>query len=369
MSTRTLGNYDGQRTSYSAETLQNYNITPGSYFIHSGFQFTWPNVPAGQPNNVETMGQSIACNGISASALGIIGSAEQGASFGPLVIQYTDGTNQSNNLSFTDWTNSNPPAGTQDIVSSGVRYECPGGTCTNSTVVVCLFLVTFTLDSSRSLQAITLPNNTHLHIFALGTPCNTLSTTPTPTTTATTTPTCLTMVSYPPPVADAVAAAGTYGTNVVINGDAETGPCASAYGASSTPTSWTPAGTITQAAYTNSTANSDQTFTTPGPSSAIDNNMVTYNLSAWLGGILAQDDSAAVSFTFLDKCYGLLGTSGTIGPVKAVDRSSLTELLYRSTSGSVLPNTRYVNIQVVITRFSGSTSNGDVDDISLVFFS
>ncbi|CAF4461507.1 unnamed protein product, partial [Didymodactylos carnosus] len=100
-------------------------------------------------------------------------------------------------------------------------------------------------------------------------------------------------------------------------------------------------------------------------SSAIDNNMMTYNLSAWLGGITSQDDSASVSFTFLDTCYGLLGTSGTIGPVKALDRSSQTELLYRSTSGSVLPNTRYVNIQVVITRFSGSTSNGDVDDISL----
>ncbi|CAF1052287.1 unnamed protein product [Didymodactylos carnosus] len=169
--TQSLGNYDGEFASYPAEALQNYNLFPSSFFVHSGFQFTWPNILTGQKNNVETTGQTIACNGANASALGMIGSAEQGASSGPLSIQYTDGTTQNATLAFPDSTDANPPAGT-DTVAQGGRYKC-NPSCVNETVIVSLYLISFPLDSSRLLQSITLSSNTHLHIFALGTPCNT----------------------------------------------------------------------------------------------------------------------------------------------------------------------------------------------------
>ncbi|CAF1160134.1 unnamed protein product, partial [Didymodactylos carnosus] len=213
------------------------------------------------------------------------------------------------------------------------------------------------------------------------------------TTTATACPTVYSSL-YPVPTASVVASSGGidwgfYGTNVLINGDAEIGLCASNSSVQA-PTSWKPDGLITQILYNNS--DGDQTLTSPGPSDrgrcyfygqrssstsmsqtidllsyslAINNYTVTYNLSAWLGGYTNQNDSTIISLKFLDMCCSLLGTSTSIGPVTAVDRSYVTSLKYCSTTGVVLPNTRYINVRVVMTRYVGGYNDGDADNISL----
>ncbi|CAF0857521.1 unnamed protein product [Didymodactylos carnosus] len=165
---------------------------------------------------------------------------------------------------------------------------------------------------------------------------------------------------------------GTYGVNLIINGDGETGPCETG-GGTTHPSFWTYNGTITQVQYGNLQW-ADQNWTSPGPSNrgncyffggqtwnntwmtqtinltaystAIDNQNVHYNLSAWLGGWSTDDDSAEVSFEFLDQCYQVLGASAKIGPVTAADRSDITQLLFRQATGTVWIGTREIQLQL-----------------------
>ncbi|CAF1172765.1 unnamed protein product, partial [Didymodactylos carnosus] len=192
-------------------------------------------------------------------------------------------------------------------------------------------------------------------------------------------------------LASSPAATGAFGTNIVVNGDGETGVCETSSGSIS-PLGWTTNGPITQVSYFNSVYG-DLSFSDPGPSdrgccyffgqisantsmsqtinltaysTAIDAHNVSYNLSAWLGGYMTDDDSASVIVRFFSQSMLLLGSSAMIGPVLAAARASLSKLLYRSTTGMVMVNVRYLQIQVVITRFVPNSNDGDVDDISVV---
>ncbi|CAF1399927.1 unnamed protein product, partial [Didymodactylos carnosus] len=182
-----------------------------------------------------------------------------------------------------------------------------------------------------------------------------------------------------------------YDTNVVVNGNGETGACETGSGSISPP-GWTTSGPITQVSYNNPTYG-DLSLTDPGPSdrgccyffgqisantsmlqtinltaysTAIDAHNVSYNLSAWLGGYGTQDDSAAVIVLFFSQSMLLLGSSTKIGPVYAAARGSISKLLYQSTKGMVMVNVRYLQVQVIITRSVPNSNDGDVDDVSVV---
>jgi hypothetical protein len=99
---------------------------------------------------------------------------------------------------------------------------------------------------------------------------------------------------------------------------------------------------------------------------AIDDGDVSYTLHGWLGGWEGQDDHAIVTVGFQDATGGALGTA-TLGPVLAADRSNDTELLERSTRSQVPKGTRTLQVTVVMTRTEGSTNDGYLDDLSLVF--
>ena len=49
--------FDGEGTTFSAEGLASTGVTPGSTVSAGGLSFTWPDVPAGQPDNTMTEGQ------------------------------------------------------------------------------------------------------------------------------------------------------------------------------------------------------------------------------------------------------------------------------------------------------------------------
>ncbi len=100
--------------------------------------------------------------------------------------------------------------------------------------------------------------------------------------------------------------------------------------------------------------------------SAIDAGNVPYTLSGWLGGWSSQDDNAKLSATFKDSSGATLAYA-TIGPVLAADRGSVTGLFFKSTSGMVPAGTRRIDVDLAMTRASGSANDGYADNLSLTF--
>lgn len=194
--------------------------------------------------------------------------------------------------------------------------------------------------------------------------------------------------SFVPPTPPAGA---LLGGNIIVNGNAEQGMCALNASTVITPiVGWTPTGNITPIRY--DADGGDLSATTPGPSDAgncyfwggstgamssmtqtddvsavaalIDSNIVSYDLSGWLGGYAEQNDNAVLSIQFLGMTGNVLGTA-TIGPVLAVDRNRTSELLFRSTTGKVPVGTRSIMVTLTMTRTDGSDNDGCADDLSL----
>ena len=55
-------NYDGDGFSYSEQALTAAGLAPGGTVTSNGLTYTWPNVAAGQPDNIVASGQTIALN-------------------------------------------------------------------------------------------------------------------------------------------------------------------------------------------------------------------------------------------------------------------------------------------------------------------
>ena len=102
--------------------------------------------------------------------------------------------------------------------------------------------------------------------------------------------------------------------------------------------------------------------------SYIDNGIVKFNLSAWLGGFDDQDDDARVSVIFLDQINQMMGNQTTIGAVLAVDRRYQTSLLFRQATGLVPVGARSFTVLVEMTRLEGQWNDGAVDNIAMYFY-
>lgn len=100
----------------------------------------------------------------------------------------------------------------------------------------------------------------------------------------------------------------------------------------------------------------------------IDNQKISYNLSAWLGGYYNQDDNAQVALIFIDRNNHQTGDSITLGPILAVDRGNITSLLFRQVNGLIPSGARSFIVVVTVTTVSPTTADGDVDNIALVFY-
>ena len=70
----TAADFDGTGTSYSEQALTSVGFGPGAVITHDRLTFTWPDVPAGQPDNVVAAGQTILLSG-SGTTLGFLGAA------------------------------------------------------------------------------------------------------------------------------------------------------------------------------------------------------------------------------------------------------------------------------------------------------
>jgi glucoamylase len=169
------GNFDSAGDSYSAQALAGGTpdpLSPGSTVTVDGVTLTWPNVPAGAPDNVVAAGQSFDLTG-TGSTLGILGAAAFGPATGTGTITYTDRTTQSFTLAFNDWGSSTAAAGTS-IVNTTDRWNTPTGS-NGSGGVKNIFFAPVTLRAGKTVASVTLPeigngvgSITAMHVFAVG---------------------------------------------------------------------------------------------------------------------------------------------------------------------------------------------------------
>jgi hypothetical protein len=169
-SATSAGNMDGQTDSYSAEGLASAGLSPGASVTVGGVSLTWPNVSAGQPDNIVAEGQTIDLSG-SGSHLVFLGSSDFGTGSGTGTVTYTDGTSQLFTLTLADWYNNAPQAGGTLVASTHWNTSTGPGTH-----IVGMYSASVPLDSSKTVQSVTLPavstgvtrGSVAMHIFALG---------------------------------------------------------------------------------------------------------------------------------------------------------------------------------------------------------
>ncbi|MCP3821749.1 phosphoesterase [Streptomyces sp. A3M-1-3] len=98
---------------------------------------------------------------------------------------------------------------------------------------------------------------------------------------------------------------------------------------------------------------------------AVDAGRVRYAVSAWLGGYAAQEDGVRLSVEFRD-AKGTPVALSVLGPVTAGERGSRTALVERKAQAAVPPGARTARLLLVFTLTGGGTSNdGYADAISL----
>jgi hypothetical protein len=184
-----------------------------------------------------------------------------------------------------------------------------------------------------------------------------------------------------------------FGSNLIVNGNAESGPgstdgstqpipnapgwavtgnflinhynIAGGFPLTSDPGSPTRANNYFCGGDNNASSTAAQSINVAAGTASIDAAGVAYNLSGWLGGFSNQDDNATLTVTFRNAGAAAIGTA-SIGPVKSTDRANATGMLFRSTSGFVPVGTRTIDVVLQMTRDSGSFNDGYADDLSLV---
>jgi hypothetical protein len=161
----TPGNFDLVGDSYSAQGLAAAGLSPGATVSHDGLSFTWPDVPAGTPDNTASANQVISASG-SGSKLGFLGAAAFGAQTGTVYITYTDGSIDREQLSFGDWYGVSPVPGTDTVATVPWNIQ-PGQT---NPAQVSVYYASIPLNPAKTVRLITLPSsaetNGNLHVFA-----------------------------------------------------------------------------------------------------------------------------------------------------------------------------------------------------------
>jgi alpha-L-fucosidase 2 len=162
--------FDGDGASFSAQALASVGVTPGASLTYDGITFTWPDVAAGQPDNVIGSGQTIDVTG-QGTDLGLLDSSTYGVSSGTGTVIYTDGSTQTFSLSVDDWYRA-APAGSNAVIV--VPYRNTPGNVQDPTVTN-VYEQSVPLQPGKTVAAVTLPDIssaaaegvTTLHVFAV----------------------------------------------------------------------------------------------------------------------------------------------------------------------------------------------------------
>ena len=162
----TAANFDGAGASYSEQALTSAGFGPGAVIVHGGLVFTWPDVPAGQPDNVVAAGQTILLSG-SGTTLGFLGAAGSGGQSGSGTIYYTDGTTGRFTLALASYLGSPGPGNETVAVLPYVN-----GAAGRSEHDAHVFYAGVPITPDKTVRAVTLPGQgsaaaSAMHIFAV----------------------------------------------------------------------------------------------------------------------------------------------------------------------------------------------------------
>ncbi|MFW6692329.1 phosphoesterase [Streptomyces sp. MAR4 CNX-425] len=97
---------------------------------------------------------------------------------------------------------------------------------------------------------------------------------------------------------------------------------------------------------------------------AVDAGRVRYTLTAWLGGYAGQQDGARLSVELRD-AHGTPLALSVLGPVTAEERGGRTALLARTDTAAVPPGARSARLLLAFTRAGGTSNDGYADAITL----
>lgn len=97
---------------------------------------------------------------------------------------------------------------------------------------------------------------------------------------------------------------------------------------------------------------------------AIDAGRVRYTLTAWLGGYADQQDGARLSVE-LRNTHGTPLALSVLGPVTAEERAGRTALLERTATAAVPPGSRTARLLLTLTRAGGTANDGYADAVTL----
>ncbi|MEU6852521.1 GH92 family glycosyl hydrolase [Actinacidiphila alni] len=176
--TNPAANFDGEGWSYSAAALAAAGATPGGTVSAAGFDFTWPQVAPGAPDNIVVGGGDqvldVSKTSAGATKLSLLGSASEGQTTGTVTLTYTDGTTQQADIGFSDWTlgggAQQPSYGNVVAVHTAYRDVQGGGKDPVGTEVFATAPIA--LQAGKQLAGVTLPSSTDggdMHIFSVAT--------------------------------------------------------------------------------------------------------------------------------------------------------------------------------------------------------
>jgi hypothetical protein len=139
---------------------------PGAVINHDGLTFTWPDVPADQPDNVVAAGQTILLSG-SGTTLGFLGAASPGGQGGSGTVYYTDGSTSTFQLALGSYLG--PPGPGNDTVAVLPYVNSTAGPAEQAAYV---FYAGVPITVTKTVQAVTLPGRgsappAGMHIFAV----------------------------------------------------------------------------------------------------------------------------------------------------------------------------------------------------------
>ena len=189
-------------------------------------------------------------------------------------------------------------------------------------------------------------------------------------------------------------AAAQFGTNLLVNGNAEAGPGSATGNQVLAVPGWTTTGTFTVVQYAagggfpgaSSAGPADRGahFFAGGPGSMsasatqrldlagiagllplVATGTVHFTLGGFFGGFSGQDDAASLTARFLDGGGALLGST-TAGPVFAAARGGVTGLLGRSVGGMLPADARSVEFTLAMSHREGNYNDAYADNLSFV---
>ena len=170
-------NFDGVGNSFSAEALAAAGLAPGTKIVHDGVTLTWPDVAAGQADNVIAAGQAVLLAG-TGSTLGFLGAGSPNDESGQGTVYYTDGTTSSFSVTLDNYWYPPDTAGDDVIASTPyINSQGLGGRPRGQRQhTVYVFYAGVAVDPSKTVQAVVLPAGgsvpgsgriSGMHVFAM----------------------------------------------------------------------------------------------------------------------------------------------------------------------------------------------------------